>query len=202
MLKQAVEDLKERDKINIISGFRACGIVPFNPEAVLQKIKTTDRGTTPCSSSLESSMSEVLDQLKTDQSPAPKRRKKKSIIPGKSIGLGDLKEVNKAKPTVQKRKKKNKSDSEEDQEENEILEEIFDSSGSECDQEPQQDRPGSECEQEHQQGRRNISPDDYEIGESSTAPTGSPDPPDFRVGDYVIPTLKTNKRSLVYRKSP
>jgi hypothetical protein len=103
--------------------------------------------------------------------------------------LGDLKEVNKAKPTVQKRKKKNKSDSEEDQEENEILEEIFGSSG-------------SECEQEHQQGRRNISPDDCEIGESSTAPTGPPDPPDFRVGDYVIPTLKTNKRSLVYRKSP
>lgn len=190
MLKQAVEDLQEREKVNICSGFRACGIVPFNPGAVLQKIKTKNRDTVTSSPSLESSMSEVLinhlDLLKTGESTAPKRGKKKNIIPGKMIGLDDLQETNKRKTVVQKRKRGNKSDSGEEQE---IIEEVFVNSDSECGDEAQQDALNT-----------GISPDDFEIGESSTAQTEPPPPDtqDFCVGDFVITAFQTNKRDRWY----
>lgn len=38
MLKSAVGGLGDREINNILAGFKACGLVPFNPDAVLAKI--------------------------------------------------------------------------------------------------------------------------------------------------------------------
>ncbi|KAJ8911596.1 hypothetical protein NQ315_003977 [Exocentrus adspersus] len=74
LLKKAVESLGDREGDNARAGFKACGIVPFNPEVVLKKIKTVDNAS-------ESSMTQVLvehlHQLKTGPNEAPKRGKKK-----------------------------------------------------------------------------------------------------------------------------
>lgn len=74
LLKEVVESVGLRSQANSIAGFRACGIVPFNPTAVQKKIprKTVD-------DSLETSWAgaivDHLGQLRTDPTNTIKRGK-------------------------------------------------------------------------------------------------------------------------------
>lgn len=114
-----------------MAGFRACGIVPFNPNAVLDKIKQRTEDTGQMETSWSDVLVERLDELKSGPSQAPKRGKKVNIVAGKSITTNDVTST----PIMSSDKPKSKSrrevgdaeDSDPDSlrsEEEEILEEV------------------------------------------------------------------------------
>ena len=95
LLKKLYAHIYESDSQsseNLKSGFKKCGIVPFNPQAVLTRLP--DYRCEPDSatdlSTVDAHVSEsVIDMLKhlrgVDEEPVRRRRKKLSIAPGKSI---------------------------------------------------------------------------------------------------------------------
>lgn len=95
LLKSLLEKSKDRMSNNIVSGFRATGIIPFNPELVLKSIrKRPAEGTNEV---MKESFTEVMNAIVAplDQtSTRPKRKAKINVPPGKSVGLDDLCEVN------------------------------------------------------------------------------------------------------------
>ncbi|KAJ8917940.1 hypothetical protein NQ315_002635 [Exocentrus adspersus] len=171
LLKKAVESLGDREGDNARAGFKACGIVPFNPEVVLKKIKTVDNAS-------ESSMTQVLvehlHQLKTGPNEAPKRGKKVSIAAGKSITSADFNQGKENKRP--KGRKRQISISDED-------EEFI-------------DLEALETEQENLE----INEDDYEIGNCSTDQESeiSRQPDTLILGDFVITKYSTNKNHRFY----
>lgn len=131
MLQKTIEDLGDRSTVNAMVGFRACGIVPFNPNAVLDKIKQRTEDTGQMETSWSDVLVERLDELKSGPSQAPKRGKKINIVAGKSITTNDVTST----PIMSSDKPKSKSrrevgdaeDSDPDSlrsEEEEILEEV------------------------------------------------------------------------------
>lgn len=145
MLKTTVEGLGDREMNNILAGFRACGLVPFNPDAVLAKIKRKEPTTPEEGNVAETSMTAVLvdylHELKTGPNDAPKQGKRLNIAAGKSIGTEDLEKENQSSCKQPKTRKRQISDSEEED-----------------------DLQTLEAEEQH------INTNDYEIGESSAEP--------------------------------
>ena len=88
LLKELVGSLNTD---NLISGFRACGIYPFNPKEVITKLPQSEGAT---SASVSNISSAVLEQLKRMRCPdvnkKTERRKWVSVEPGKSVCVGDL----------------------------------------------------------------------------------------------------------------
>ena len=86
---------------NLVSGFRKCGIYPFNPKAALERLPDCDlqllnESTSSAEDICISVSNAVFDILKhlrgVDEEPA-KRRKKINVDPGKSIKSTDLKDA-------------------------------------------------------------------------------------------------------------
>lgn len=92
MLKRAIEDISIRSQQNSIAGFKACGIVPLNPDAVLKKIprKTNEEANEESRTAWTNTIVEHLDRLKVGTSQAAKRGKKNNIVAGKSVASVDL----------------------------------------------------------------------------------------------------------------
>uniref|UniRef100_A0A1Y1K537 DDE-1 domain-containing protein n=2 Tax=Photinus pyralis TaxID=7054 RepID=A0A1Y1K537_PHOPY len=174
MLKSAVEGLGEREMNNILAGFKACGLVPFNPDAVLAKIArkepTTPEERNRAETSMTSALVDYLHQLKTGPSDAPKRGKRLNIAAGKSIGTKDLEEENPRSCKQSKTRKRQISDSEDEN-----------------------DLQTLEVEEQ------SVNIDDYEIGESSAEPEDIPDSSGgCDIGDFIITKYETNKRDRFY----
>ncbi|KAG5876799.1 hypothetical protein JTB14_014129 [Gonioctena quinquepunctata] len=85
LLKKAVESVGLKSQANSIAGFKACGIVPFNPDAVLKKIprKAVDE---TLETSWKGALVDHLEQLRTGPTKTVKRGKKLNVPPGKSKG--------------------------------------------------------------------------------------------------------------------
>lgn len=89
-----------KNETNLKSGFRACGIYPFNPQAVLKKFSEAAEEKTKSDFWISSSLLEFLQQFRYDPTPAKstvtsiekpvKAKKKLSIIAGKSISAGEI----------------------------------------------------------------------------------------------------------------
>ena len=77
---------------NLISGFRACGIYPFNPQELITKLPQSNGAASANVS--QSISSAILEQLKRMRSPPtnkkPERRKQVAVEPGKSVSVEDL----------------------------------------------------------------------------------------------------------------
>ncbi|KAG5881207.1 hypothetical protein JTB14_026648 [Gonioctena quinquepunctata] len=177
--KEAVESVGLKSQANSIAGFRACGIVPFNPDAVLKKIprKAVDE---TLETSWTGALVDHLEQLRTDPTKTVKRRKKLNVPPGRSIGTSDLRQRRKA------------SDSESEDEHGEANNKNISDIES-----------GKESDLEVAESEKSFT-EDYEIGESSTffenlteEQNALPEEQNFEVfivNDYVSVKFKTNRR--------
>lgn len=97
LLKKLMEKSKEGGSMsnNIVSGFRATGIIPFDPEQVLKRIRKQPAGGTD--NAMRASFTEVMNAIVVplDQTTTrPKRKSKINVPAGKSVGLKDLSQVN------------------------------------------------------------------------------------------------------------
>lgn len=111
----AVNKLGPKSEQNAVSGFKACGIVPFNPQVVLEKMAYRKAPAEGADDSWTSVLVAHLDELKTGGNSAPKRGKKVAVIAGKSITSGDLEKKEAPVSTNgKKRKRQLSSSSEED----------------------------------------------------------------------------------------
>lgn len=74
-------------KRNLISGFKACGIFPFNPSKVLNKIPSD----TDYNREVNDSLTEFLSTQRYTKALAPRRKRKKiNVQPGKSVTSADF----------------------------------------------------------------------------------------------------------------
>ena len=124
LLKTLINRMDLKNEKNLKAGFKACGIYPFNPEAVLKKMPAEEstctgnvNDTTECQSPptrfISPALLEYLQQFRYDpdrrkEGPAAKK-KKISLEPGKSISAEDLLLIEKekaAKKAAPKRRKK------------------------------------------------------------------------------------------------
>ncbi|KAI4467025.1 hypothetical protein MML48_2g00005513 [Holotrichia oblita] len=85
-----MQNLEPTFKANILTGFKACGISPFNPEAVLKKIKprTVDNENATNGALLEAFQNVMQDASKVEDKSAPKRMKLDGPV-GKSVGSAE-----------------------------------------------------------------------------------------------------------------
>lgn len=92
LLKEAIEKIGIRSQQNSIAGFNACGIVPLNPNKVLNKIPRNVENNNAENDDRAWSQTIVnhLDNLKTTPNQVTKRGKKINIEAGKSVSSNDL----------------------------------------------------------------------------------------------------------------
>ena len=89
LLKKVEEKIQFRHASNLIAGFRACGIVPFNREAVLNKLSS--RQSEQISNQvLNDSVLRILQQNITAPAPRRKRARRVAVEPGKSVSTEDF----------------------------------------------------------------------------------------------------------------
>lgn len=87
LLKSLIESIEISNKVNICSGFRATGIVPFNPQKILQKLPEYDE------ENKYTVDNALLDYLKANRAanPTPKTKNKKvNVAPGKSVSSQEV----------------------------------------------------------------------------------------------------------------
>lgn len=104
LLAKVMDDVNMKMKENVVSGFRATGIVPFNPQQVYKKIPE-------ClpNENFYSVDQTLLDYLKENRKPNEMKRgrnKKLNVLPGQSITTSELNQVK----TDNKKQKKNGSE--------------------------------------------------------------------------------------------
>ena len=121
MLKTLITKMEMKNGDNLKAGFKACGIYPFNPQAVLKKmpaeevdVSSSEESHTPNKMFISPALLEYLQQFRYDpdrkkEEPAPKK-KKICLEPGKSISAEDLLLIEKQKSASapQRRKKQTK----------------------------------------------------------------------------------------------
>ncbi|KAF6198877.1 hypothetical protein GE061_006900 [Apolygus lucorum] len=93
LLTKLLKSLEEGDcmKSNLMSGFKKCGIVPFNPEEVFSRIPDADRvGDTP--KRVSDSLLSYLQACRRNRSLSPqkKRRKRIDVEPGQAVDESHL----------------------------------------------------------------------------------------------------------------
>ncbi|XP_060804831.1 uncharacterized protein LOC132904249 [Amyelois transitella] len=106
LLAKVMDEVNMTKKENVVSGFRATGIVPFNPQQVYKKIPECLPDET-----IFSVDQTLLDYLKENRKPNEIKRgrnKKLNVQPGKSITTSELNQVE----TDNKKQKKNRLEKE------------------------------------------------------------------------------------------
>ena len=101
-LKKLIDSMDMKNETNLKSGFRACGIYPFNPQAVLKKFPDAAAAEEKTKSNfrISSALLHFLQQFRYDPTPEKstgttiekpvKAKKKLSIKAGKSISAGEI----------------------------------------------------------------------------------------------------------------
>lgn len=85
LLKQTLENIQKNSKKNVEAGFEACGIVPFNPQAVLKKVPSSEKNAGQ-QESWTDTFTDLLKELRSPTGDKKKPRGKKlQISPGKAI---------------------------------------------------------------------------------------------------------------------
>lgn len=97
LLKQLCEKVLDLNNVstNLVSGFKKCGIYPFNPEEIISRLPDHVVANESETNEINNVVSEVVvDMLKDlrygSDSNSKKRRTKVNVVPGRSIGLEDL----------------------------------------------------------------------------------------------------------------
>ena len=101
LLKKLIENMGLRNKENLVAGFRACGIVPFNPQKVLMKFPK-DSGDSDSEAEenrkgryqISAALLDYLQTFRYDpdrkNKEAPKPKKRLCIQAGKSLSQDDV----------------------------------------------------------------------------------------------------------------
>lgn len=91
-VKKTIELIGIRSAENCRAGFEACGVIPFNPNRVLQKIPRNVQPDGTQEQAWSQAIIDHLEQFKTDSGgkSLQKKGKKVNISPGKSIAAADL----------------------------------------------------------------------------------------------------------------
>lgn len=92
LLKKMLDETSENMKTNIVAGFKATGISPFDPQKVLSKIKPRINGIGDENARvLVESFTEVMTDLtKVNDRNAPKRKTRIDVPAGQSVSSADL----------------------------------------------------------------------------------------------------------------
>lgn len=95
LLKKLCEAISENEQKNLQSGFRSCGIYPFDPNQVLKKLPKKDNPETPTKRTKELVGETVITFLSSlrygSPGSTPKTRKRKiNVSPGLSISVADI----------------------------------------------------------------------------------------------------------------
>lgn len=105
LLKRLIDDMGLKNTENIKAGFKACGICPFSPEAVLKKLPS-EKGNQDSPQQkthfISQALLEYLQKFRYDPERTPEKRqnttkKKLSILPGKSVSEEEAKAIVEAK---------------------------------------------------------------------------------------------------------
>ena len=89
LLKNTFDSIQLTSADNVKAGFKACGIVPFNPEKVLTKVPTSDKNQNE--KCWTDSFVDLLKQFRgSDDNKIKKRGKKINVSPGTSILPEDM----------------------------------------------------------------------------------------------------------------
>ncbi|KAJ8909324.1 hypothetical protein NQ315_016043 [Exocentrus adspersus] len=173
LLKESIEAVGAKSTANILAGFKACGIVPFNPDTVLQKMvrlrPQEGQERVMETSWTEAIVSHLSDLRSGSNDAAPKRGKRLTVPSGQSIAASDLLP--------------------------ELIEpeDIIEISG----------EGGNESEELMETEEDNTSEDQSAQTSYENLPSVSHGKVDqnlnkFRNGDFVIVKFKTNKRDRLY----
>jgi hypothetical protein len=99
LLARLLDALRPTLKGNIISGFRKCGIVPFNKSAVSDRISRTHDEVLEESCIIKNAVTTVvLDQLNEIRqclktATTKNRKKRLNVVPGKSVSLAEFQDA-------------------------------------------------------------------------------------------------------------
>lgn len=95
LLRQTLVNLKDA-KQNLISGFTACGIFPFDPTQVLKRLPSWSKTTQEDAQNMNSSLVDLLEQMRhpPDKKTQTRRKKRLAVPPGKSITEEEIGEDN------------------------------------------------------------------------------------------------------------
>lgn len=101
LLKETIDIVSVKSETNTLAGFKTCGISPFEPDAVLKKIKhlrtRTAQNHEEAGQQVErawcDTVVELLSEIRTGSGEAPKRGKKLSVPAGKSVSVADFGQI-------------------------------------------------------------------------------------------------------------
>lgn len=109
LMNSALERIAAQSSTNILSGFRACGIVPLNPESVLKRLPAVTQHEDVTKSLLSDSLLSNLqrNRFQEGQSSSTSTKKKINVKPGESVQVSALTEIqNQSQRKKPKKKKK------------------------------------------------------------------------------------------------
>ncbi|KAK4874691.1 hypothetical protein RN001_014051 [Aquatica leii] len=100
LVKEAIEEVGLQSALNTKAGFKACGIVPFNPDHTLKKIEhlknrednNEENEEARVQQRWANTIVDHLRELRTVSGENPKRGKRVNVIAGKSVCTKDLQE--------------------------------------------------------------------------------------------------------------
>lgn len=95
LLNETIDKIGAKSETNTLAGFAACGISPYRPDAVLNKIKHLRiNPEQEVEQHIEKAWCDTildrLNQIRTESREIPKRGKKLNVIAGKSVSVADL----------------------------------------------------------------------------------------------------------------
>ncbi|KAG5865878.1 hypothetical protein JTB14_034855 [Gonioctena quinquepunctata] len=101
LLKKMLANCSEKISANILSGFEATGISPYNLEKVLTKMRLRNDGANQNNPATVESFSNIMTELtRVNEQPAITRKKKMYVPSGKSISSADLEDEADVIPTT------------------------------------------------------------------------------------------------------
>ena len=92
LLSQLIKVLKEGNgKANLIAGFRKCGIVPLDVTQLLARLPNANQSTQKDdATAADSSLIEILTELRGEGPKRAKKSKRIAVVPGKSVSVEDI----------------------------------------------------------------------------------------------------------------
>lgn len=112
LLKSLLEDIDITNKANICSGFKATGIVPFNPQKILKKLPDYEEQN---NYSIDKALLDYLKSYRTSKPAQKVRNKKLNIAPGKSISSQEVQLLTSRKKSKLRKQTINQDQSEDQQ---------------------------------------------------------------------------------------
>ncbi len=195
LLKTVVDQIGMKVKSNIIAGFKSCGIVPFNPQHVISKVKSVEL---PAAKEEEEEeigsrwSNALIEHLRATRAAGTTNLTRKTkgrrlnIAPGKCVVVGDV-------------QRRSSSSSEIDnppevmEPENNALNELEDLESNS----PPENEVGSSTNASHTSTPA-IPPDDEPGPSTCVSDTSTTESNSLKVKDFVLVKFPTNKRTRHY----